>query len=81
MHTLEWMGEGDPPETYNFQFERAMEPFDWQRAEPTESEQGVPSWVVGTLSAETQSFLTQLQSARITDQGAFVRLPFGSEGA
>ena len=67
-HTLEWMGEGDPPETYNFQFERATEPSDWQRADPTESEQGVPSWVVETLSAETQSFLTQLQSARITDQ-------------
>lgn len=67
VHTLEWVGEGEPPETYEFQFERTQEPPDWQKAEPTEAEQGIPSWVIETFSADTKSFLEGLKNARLTD--------------
>ncbi len=66
-HTLVWMGEGEPPAKYEFDFERKAQPQDWQRTGPTETERGVPSLVVETLSAGTRTFIEQLRNAHLTD--------------
>lgn len=73
-HTIEWgkgvndqQSGGEPPETYEFQFGRKREPLEWQKIEPTEAEQGVPAWVLETLSTETTVFLEELRNARVTD--------------
>lgn len=67
-HTLEWSGRGAPPDQYTFQFERTDEIPAWRKREPTEAEQGIPSWALATLSEETRTFLEGLKKARVTDE-------------
>jgi len=67
-HTLEWTGEGAPPDEYQFVFERTSIPLDWQKTEPTQEERDVPATVTETLSEETRAFLEEIKSARITDE-------------
>lgn len=66
-YVLEWVGESEPPEEYEFSFERKEIPQDWQKAEPTEAEQEFSSWVLDTLSSDTKEFITNLIEAKITN--------------
>jgi len=68
VHTIEWAGEGAPPNDYKFSFARVDAPTAWQFAPPTEGEQGIPDAVVATLKEETRAFLEELRVARVTDE-------------